>query len=110
MATVINFDVDQGTTFRRALTFTDAEDEPYALDGCTLRGMLREDYSDTSAAAYIDFAINAVTGTAVMTLSATTTASLSAITYVYDVELVLEDNTVIRCFEGKIKIRPEATK
>lgn len=110
MATVVKFELDQGTTFERVLTFTDATDEAYILTNCTLRGQLREQFTDVSPAASFTFTTDALNGTSTLKLSDTVTAALQPITYYYDVELVTATGSVMRCFEGTIKVRPEVTK
>lgn len=110
MATVVKFTLDQGTTFRRVLTFEKTDGITYDLTNCTIRGQVREQFTDASPAKSFVFNINITDGTAEMYLSAIDTAELQPLTYYYDVELVLPKGDVIRCFEGTIKVRPEVTK
>jgi hypothetical protein len=107
MALKANLVIDQGTTFASSIEVLDENDEAIELANYTARGQMRKTYTSSNA---VNFTTTANTGMLVISLTATQTANITAGRYVYDVELVDAQNTVVRILEGIVTITPEVTK
>ena len=122
-AAALNLTIEQGTTFRRLLTFKDSLDADIDLTGQTFRGSIRRSVTDATAVAVFTFVVaNQIsnTGEVTMTLSAAASSAIvlqtqdSAIRvselFAYDVERVFVDGSVERVLQGVVTLVPEATK
>jgi len=107
MALKANLVIDQGTTFASSIEVLDENDEAVDLQNYVARGQMRKTYSSSNA---VNFTTTTNTGMLVISLTATQTANIVAGRYVYDVELVDTQNTVVRILEGIVTITPEVTK
>jgi hypothetical protein len=107
MADRYDFIVDQGTDFSVGLDLLDANQEPLDMTGVTARGQARKYYGSNTA---ISFNTSIADGFLIIDLTAEQTANMTAMRYVYDVELVLSDNTVVRIIEGNLDVAPEVTR
>jgi hypothetical protein len=109
--TAINFSIDQGADFSKNFTVTTDGSTAYDLSGLTLQAQMRKGYDSSSATAtFTATLVTATSGTYKLTLSNSTTASITAGRYVYDVELILSDSTIEKVHHGIITVNPEATK
>lgn len=116
--------IEQGATFKRILTLTDDASptpNPIDLTGCTARAQVRDKTSNTVSYAFTCTITNAAGGVISVTMSATNTALIPAAVqnkdgkkidkdYVWDLEIVYADTTVVRLLQGKATLSPEATK
>ena len=107
MALKANLVIDQGTTFASSIEVLDENDNAVDLQNYVARGQMRKTYSSSNA---VNFTTTTNTGMLVISLTATQTANIVAGRYVYDVELVDNQNTVVRILEGIVTITPEVTK
>ena len=107
MALKANLVIDQGTTFASSIEVLDENDEAVDLQNYIARGQMRKTYTSSNA---VNFTTTTNTGMLVISLTATQTANIVAGRYVYDVELVDNQNTVVRILEGIVTITPEVTK
>jgi len=107
MALKANLVIDQGTTFASSIEVLDENDEAIQLQNYVARGQMRKTYSSSNA---VNFTTTTNTGILVISLTANQTANIVAGRYVYDVELVDTQNTVVRILEGIVTITPEVTK
>jgi hypothetical protein len=107
MALKANLVIDQGTTFASSIEVLDENDEAVDLQNYIARGQMRKTYTSSNA---VNFTTTTNTGMLVISLTATQTANIVAGRYVYDVELVDSQNTVVRILEGIVTITPEVTK
>ena len=109
--TAENFSIDQGADFSRTFTVTTDGTTAYDLSDLTLQAQMRKGYDSSSATAtFTATLVTATSGTYKLTLSNSTTASITAGRYVYDVELILADSTIEKVHHGIITVNPEATK
>ena len=109
--TAINFSIDQGADFSKNFTITTDGSTAYDISDLTLQAQMRKSYDSSSAAA--TFTASVVTGSSgiyKLVLSNSTSASISAGRYVYDVELILADSTIEKVHYGIVTVNPEATK
>ena len=109
--TAVNFSIDQGADFTKNFTITTDGSTAYDISGLTLQAQMRKSYDSSSAAA--TFTASVVTGSSgiyKLVLSNSTSASISAGRYVYDVELILADSTIEKVHYGIVTVNPEATK
>ena len=107
MALKANLVIDQGTTFASSIEVLDENDTPIQLQDYVARGQMRKTYTSSNA---VNFTTTTNTGMLVISLTAGQTANIVAGRYVYDVELVDSQNTVVRILEGIVTITPEVTK
>jgi len=107
MALKANLVIDQGTTFASSIEVLDENDNAVQLQNYVARGQMRKTYSSSNA---VNFTTTTNTGMLVISLTASQTANIVAGRYVYDVELVDSQNTVVRILEGIVTITPEVTK
>jgi len=109
--TAVNFSIDQGADFSKNFTVTTDGSTTYDISDLTLQAQMRKSYDSSSAAA--TFTASVVTGSSgiyKLVLSNSTSASISAGRYVYDVELILADSTIEKVHYGIVTVNPEATK
>lgn len=116
--------IEQGSTFLRTLTVKDSAGAKINLTGWTIRGQIRTSQNAASAAAtFTGTVLNQGTNLGEATISLTPnqtsaipqdpnilTSVLKNSSYLYDVEAVRPDTSVLRLLQGKVKLVPEITK
>lgn len=109
-----NIVCDQGATFGLNLTYEDANGTAVNLTGYTARMQVR---SKAEAATTIlsltsgsGITLGGSAGTIVISISAATTAGLTAGDYVYDLELVAPTAAVTRLLQGRFRVSAEVTR
>ena len=119
-----NIVVEQGATFTRTITIKDSNKNPVDLTGWSLRGKIRATQNSASALATFTGTIlnqgtNKGQGTVSLTAAETsaipgdTSASTNVLVksyYLYDIEAVRPDTSVVRILRGKVTLIPEITK
>ena len=112
MATILNQNIDQGSTYSKPITvYQDDGTTIQNLTGYTATSQLRKNYTSTAYTTILaTIQTPATNGIIVMSLTAVQTAALKSGRYVYDVQITAADATVTRVREGVITIRPEVTK
>lgn len=109
MAIKSNIVIDQGTDFEFTVNVADANSEIVTLSGYNGYAQLRKHY--TSSRKYdFNVAVTANTGEITLTMSANTSANITAGRYVYDCIVVSNANTVSRIIEGIVTINPRVTR
>ena len=110
--TAINFSIDQGADFSKEFTVTTDGSTAYDISGLTLQSQMRKSYDSSSATA--TFTASVVTGSSgiyKLVLSNSTSASITAGRYVYDVEITgTSPVETLRVLEGLVTVTPEVTK
>jgi hypothetical protein len=106
---------EQGATFIRELTWTDATEQPVNLTGYSARMHVRQTIKSATTVIELTTANGRVvlyptTGKIVMTLTAEQTAALPTKPCVYDLELVSGSGVVTRLIEGSFTVKPEVTR
>ena len=112
MATILNQNIDQGSTYSKPITvYQDDGTTIQNLTGYTASSQLRKNYTSTAYTTILaTIQTPATNGVIVISLTAVQTAALKSGRYVYDLQITAADSTVIRVIEGVITIRPEVTK
>ena len=106
-----NLVIDQGSDF--AISFTVKEDGSVKnLTGYSARAQMRTSRNATSIAATFTCTIATPTnGTVVMSLANAVSSSLTAGTYVYDLEVFTANNaSVTRLIQGSVDLTQEVTR
>ena len=110
MAVKFNMPIDQGADYTTTFNITD--DNGVAVDMSTYsgNGMIRKSYSSSNSFA-LGVTANNANGLVVVTLSANTSAAMSAGRYVYDIKVTDSvSNIVSRIAEGIVTINPQVTR
>jgi hypothetical protein len=113
MAGKLNLTIEQGTTFRRTLTWKDSVGNPVNLTGYTGKMQIREKPTDP-VAIQLDstnggVAFNGSQGQVLLYISAVNTTLLTLKRYVYDLELTAPGGDIIRLVQGVVKMSEEVT-
>lgn len=113
-AGVYHFQIEQGSTFLRTITYKDSAGSPIDLSTYTARMQLRKNIEDASAILELTTSNGRITlggaaGTVQLTVSAADTASLDPVEGVYDLELVV-GSTVEKLLKGTFSVIREVTR
>ncbi len=108
MAEKVNLVIDQGATFSAQFQIFDENDNLVDFTNYTGNSQIRKTYSSSNSYSFAVALSNS--GLITLSMSASTTNSISAGRYVYDVEI--EDNNGFRnrIVEGIITVTPQVTK
>ena len=106
-----NLVIDQGSDFALDLIIKQAGTAKN-LTGYSGRAQLRTSHSASSAAASFIVAItNAAEGAVQLKLTASTSSSLAAGQYVYDLEIFTSNDSIVkRIIGGEVTLTPEVTR
>ena len=109
MAIKANLDIDQGSTFQTTVNVTDNDDNIVDLTGYSGVAQMRKHYTSSN---YYSFtiAISPSIGTVTLSMTANTTADITAGRYVYDCELTDSNGAVTRLLEGIVTVTPQVTR
>ncbi len=112
MAAIVNFNIEQGTTFTSDVTVTDNAGDTFDLTGYSAFGALSKGVSSFYTRTQFTTTITTpTTGIVTLDLTADQTAALDEGRYLFDVEIIrASDSTVTRVIEGIITIRPRASR
>lgn len=113
--------VEQGASWERVVTLADSAGTAIDLTGATVTGQIRETYSSETVIQTITGAVTDATAgqitlsmtpaeTSAIPVNDATTYTRPTTKYVYDVEVLKADSTVIRLLEGVAEISPEVTR
>jgi hypothetical protein len=109
-----NIIADQGATFSRNLHWEDSSGNPINITDYTARMQVRERFVSATTVLSLtsptQIVLGGGSGTIVVTVSATSMASVAAGDYVYDLEMVASNGVVTRLLQGSFKVRPEVTR
>lgn len=109
MAIYANLVVDQGTDFSSFITLEDTSGAIVDLTGYTAAGMVRRTYKSSTAINFTTSIPDPSSGEIKIQLDATTTSSMKAGRYVYDVEITSSGGAVSRVVEGQLEVNPGVT-
>lgn len=109
MATKANLIIDQGASYSTTIDILDEDGEPINLTNYTGAAQMRKHYTSTTATSFV-VTLGGVEGTLTLSMSANTTANLSAGRYVYDVELTSDSGLISRVLEGIVTVTPNVTR
>lgn len=105
--------VDQGVTWRRALTISDDQGNPIDLTGHSFKAQVRINYADKSPLFSFSFSvIDAANGKVDMLLPANFYLNplSSTLVCVYDCDMIYPGGEVERLFGGKLILYPGANR
>ena len=100
--------IEQGATFEIEIVVKDADGSLYDLSASTCEAQIRET-KDASTATDFGVAIDTVTSTITLTLTAVETAAIDFTSGYWDCELTT-GAVVVRLLEGSVTISQEVTK
>lgn len=112
-AASFNITVEQGATFQKQITYKDANGNPVDLTNVTVaRAQMRPTIaSGTSVAFTVAVSATPTSGVINWSMSATTTAALTApSTQYYDLEIEFSNGVVRRLLSGTVTVTPEVTR
>jgi ribosome-binding ATPase YchF (GTP1/OBG family) len=103
--------IEQGATFAKTLTITGDNDVAINISNDSFRGQVRKKHSSTDIEATFAFTIaDGANGVVAWSLTDTQTAAMGNGRFVYDLEWVKADGTVVRLLEGVADTTPEVTR
>ena len=110
-----NFEIEEGATFTRTITYTDNANTAIDLAESTVRMQIRDNYGATNAVISLStpstgITLSSETGKFTVTMTATQTESLGIKQGVYDIEVEYSNGTVERILEGRVKISKQVTQ
>ena len=114
-AGIYNFTVDQGAQYNTTIVWADAQGVPIDLTGYTAAMQLRLQAASPNPSALNltssngGIVITPLTGSMLITMTATQTGALSPGFYVYDLELTL-GSVVSRIIQGQITVSAQVTQ
>lgn len=111
MAAYVELYMDQGTTFRNIINITDdlTNGNVSLLDYNVKSQMRRSFYSQNVTANLVCQITDAVAGEITISLAAANTANIKAGRYLFDLQTIDPQNTVVRVLEGMITVTPRVT-
>ena len=103
--------IDQGSSYSKTLTLKDDNDTVINITNDSFRGQIRKHHSSTDIQATFTFTItNGTGGVVTWSLTPTQTAAMGTGKFVYDLEWLKADSTVVRLLEGVADCTPEVTR
>jgi hypothetical protein len=112
MATVANFNIDQGSTFSTTINVESTASGVFQLNSYSSRGKIRKSYKSSS---YVSFACSIsenspAQDTITISLTSAQTKAMKPGRYVYDVEIFTSAGDVIRLIEGQVEVLASASQ
>jgi hypothetical protein len=104
-----NIVIDQGTDFSTSINVTNDDGDIVNLTGYTAAAQMRKHYTSANAHNFTT-SISAGQGIVTISMTANTTAAITAGRYVYDCELTSSSNAVTRLVEGIVTVTPQVTR
>lgn len=109
MAAVHNLYIDQGSDFTVQVGVYDDSNAAWDLTGYSADAKLKKSFSSSTSTSFIANVSGSISGTVVLTLLASTTATLEAGRYLYDVVVTSAGGTKTRVIEGVVTVNPGVT-
>jgi hypothetical protein len=96
------------------MTYTNSTGDPINLTNYTARMQARPSYESPTTVLNLangtGITLGGTAGTINLLVAATTTATIGAAQYVYDLEIASASNEVTRVIEGTLQVTPEVTR
>ena len=102
--------IEQGSTFRKEITWQDSTGTAINLAGCTAKAQVREDFATAEAALTFTVNIAASEGKITLTSPATTTSGYALPFGVWDLVVTASNGTATRLLEGNVALSPEVSR
>lgn len=99
--------VDQGSDYNLKLTLSQ-NGVGLSLVGYQVRGKIKQTYSSATSVSFTTSVVDDTIGEFLVSLPASTTTSMAAGKYLYDIELY-KTPYVTRILEGTLLVKPEVT-
>ena len=117
MATELNLEIDQGSTFTKNISWRDADNVAYNLSTWAARMMIRKHYADKDKSAPV-VSLTSVDGITlgssgdniIITITDDLTEDIPGGIYYYDLELISPSQEVTKLLRGKVTVVPEVTR
>jgi hypothetical protein len=114
LAGVYKIICDQGATFQRVLTITDANDDPMNLTGYTARMQIRPEIESTDVLLELTtqngrITLGGAAGTIALNLTPQDTATIDRDGF-YDIEIISSGGAVHRVVRGRFVVNLEVTR
>lgn len=110
MATISNLFVDAGSDYSNIITVSATNGQALNLTGYTVASQMRKSYGSTTVYSFAPSLYDAANGKVRLQLSASTSSSIPAGRWLYDVEITSPSGTKTRVVEGIVTITPEITR
>jgi hypothetical protein len=110
MAITADLDIDQGSNFVVTMDLQNDNGTPMNLTGFQVYSQFRKSYMSAIGHNFTAQILSATTGKIQLTLTGTYSSSIRAGRYLYDVEIISQNNIKTRVVEGIVTINPEITK
>ena len=112
MATIANFNIDQGSTFSTTIDISNNSSGVFELDTYTARGKIRK---SSRSAKYVSFTCvinenSPAQDTITISLTSSQTKAMKPGRYLYDVEIFTSAGVVTRVLEGQIELLASITQ
>ena len=109
MATITNYNIDQGTDWSVVITAKDDTGTAIDISNYTISSQMRKNHTSTTSHTLTATALIASSGTITLGLASAVSALIKSGYYYYDVEIA-SGGIITRILEGKMHLRPEVTK
>jgi hypothetical protein len=110
MATISNLFVDAGSDYSNIITVSATNGQALNLTGYTVASQMRKSYGSTTVYNFAPSLYDAPNGKVRLQLSASTSSSIPAGRWLYDVEITSPSGSKTRVVEGIVTITPEITR
>jgi len=110
MAIVANLVIDQGTDFEATIDVTDQDGDAVNITGFTVAGQIRKSYTSTTSIDFVTTVSDPSSGQVTIALTDTTTSTMAAGRYVYDLEMLDSAGKRTRIVEGQVEVTPGVTQ
>lgn len=112
MSGKLDIEIEQGASFSRLITITDADNNPVDISGDTFAGQVRKHpKQDIIEGAFtFQFYTDGTDGKVAIRMDNETTTAMTYGRNVYDIEWTKSSGTVIRLLEGTATVTPEVTR
>ena len=110
MATVAYLDIDQGSDFSVEMQLENDNGTIMNLTNFQVYSQFRKSYGSVVGYNFNAIVSNAAQGKITLTLAGTVSSTIRPGRYLYDVEIISQNNIKSRVVEGIVTINPEITK
>jgi hypothetical protein len=110
MAIYANITIDQGSDYEALVEVEAADGSAADLNGYTARGQMRKTYGSLTSFDLGATVADPDNGTVRIFMSHELTSTIKAGRYVYDIEVVSDNGSVVRVIEGQVEVTPNVTR
>lgn len=110
MAATVYLEVDQGSDFSTIIDLQNDDNTPMNITNFSVYSQFRKSYGSVNVYNFVATIHSPLNGQIKLSLPGAFTSSIKAGRYLYDVEIISENNVRTRVLEGIVTINPEITK